>query len=71
MSIGCLFIWLGCVHQVGLGVSCSADRQALGKITPEGIFLEQLETDPSKYMPDVGGETLSVKEVSPALAHLI
>jgi len=48
---------------VGLGVSCSADRQALGKITPEGIFLEQLETDPSKYMPDVGGETLSVKEL--------
>jgi len=48
---------------VGLGVSCSADRQALGKITPEGIFLEQLETDPSKYMPEVTGETLSVKEV--------
>jgi fumarate hydratase class I len=48
---------------VGLGVSCSADRQALGKITPEGIFLEQLETDPSKYMPEVSAENLSVQEV--------
>jgi fumarate hydratase, class I len=33
-------------------VSCSADRQALGKITPEGVFLEQLETDPAQYLPD-------------------
>ncbi len=33
---------------VGLGVSCSADRQALGKITSEGVFLEELERDPSK-----------------------
>jgi fumarate hydratase, class I len=38
---------------VAIAVSCSADRQALGKITPEGIFLEQLETDPVKYMPDI------------------
>lgn len=38
---------------IGLGVSCSADRQALGKITAEGIFLEKLETEPAKYMPDV------------------
>ncbi len=37
---------------VGIAVSCSADRQALGKITREGIFLEQLETDPAKYLPD-------------------
>ncbi len=43
---------------VGIGVSCGADRQALGKITAEGVFLEQLETDPSKYMPDVTGEHL-------------
>ena len=35
-------------------MSCSADRQALGKITPEGVFLEQLETDPAQYMPDAG-----------------
>jgi fumarate hydratase class I len=38
---------------IAVGVSCSADRQALGKITREGVFLEQLETDPAKYLPDV------------------
>lgn len=37
---------------VALAVSCSADRQALGKITAEGVFLEQLETDPAKYLPE-------------------
>ncbi|MCC9310283.1 fumarate hydratase, partial [Kitasatospora sp. RB6PN24] len=37
---------------VAIAVSCSADRQALGKITAEGVFLEQLETDPAKYLPD-------------------
>ena len=43
---------------IGLGVSCSADRQALGKITAEGVFLERLETDPSRYMPDVVDDQL-------------
>jgi fumarate hydratase class I len=43
---------------VGLGVSCSADRQILGKITKEGVFLEQLETNPAKYLPDVTEEDL-------------
>ncbi len=43
---------------VGLGVSCSADRQILGKITKEGVFLEQLETNPAKYLPDVTEEEL-------------
>ncbi|NKB52175.1 MAG: fumarate hydratase [Rhizobiaceae bacterium] len=38
---------------IGLGVSCSADRQAIGKITSEGVFLEALETDPAKYIPDI------------------
>jgi len=38
---------------VGLGVSCSADRQALAKITREGVFLEQLEEHPAQYLPDV------------------
>jgi fumarate hydratase class I len=37
---------------VAIAVSCSADRQALGKITADGVFLEQLETDPAKYLPD-------------------
>eukprot|EP00656_Telonema_subtile_P051361 TRINITY_DN6882_c0_g2_i1.p1 TRINITY_DN6882_c0_g2~~TRINITY_DN6882_c0_g2_i1.p1 ORF type:complete len:596 (-),score=146.23 TRINITY_DN6882_c0_g2_i1:160-1947(-) len=48
---------------VALGVSCSADRQALGKITEDGIFIEQLETDPSKYLPDVSESALSPNEV--------
>ena len=43
---------------VGLGVSCSADRQALAKITREGVFLEQLEENPAKYLPDVTDEEL-------------
>jgi fumarate hydratase class I len=43
---------------VGIGVSCSADRQILGKITREGVFLEQLETNPEKYLPEVSGEEL-------------
>ena len=38
---------------VAMAVSCSADRQALGKITSEGVFLEQLETDPARFMPDI------------------
>jgi fumarate hydratase class I len=44
---------------VALAVSCSADRQALGRITAEGVFLEALETDPAKYLPDVTDEHLS------------
>jgi fumarate hydratase class I len=38
---------------VAIAVSCSADRQALGKITADGVFLEQLETDPAQYLPDL------------------
>jgi fumarate hydratase class I len=43
---------------VGIAVSCSADRQAVGKITRDGVFLEQLEQDPAKYLPDVHDEHL-------------
>ena len=43
---------------VGIGVSCSADRQIKAKITPEGIFLEQLETDPAHYLPETTDEHL-------------
>jgi fumarate hydratase class I len=51
---------------VAIAVSCSADRQALGKITPEGVFLEQLETDPAHYMPDAGvAEDIAGGEVVP------
>ncbi|MCC9626025.1 fumarate hydratase [Thalassospira sp. MA62] len=43
---------------VGIGVSCSADRQILGKITKDGIFIEDLEHDPAKYLPQVTDEHL-------------
>jgi fumarate hydratase class I len=43
---------------IGLGVSCSADRQALGKITKDGVFLEELEHNPAQYLPDVDQEKL-------------
>jgi fumarate hydratase class I len=42
---------------IGLGVSCSADRNIKAKITKEGIFLEALETDPSRYIPDMTAAT--------------
>jgi fumarate hydratase class I len=38
---------------IGLGVSCAADRQALGKITRDGVYLEELEHHPAQYLPDV------------------
>jgi len=44
---------------VGLGVSCSADRQALGRITRDGVFLEALERDPARFLPEVEPENLA------------
>jgi fumarate hydratase class I len=44
---------------VGIGVSCSADRQVLGKITRDGVFLERLETNPARFMPDVEPQEMS------------
>src|ERR1700754_2279890 len=63
---------------IGLGVSCSADRQALGKITKDGVYLEELEHNPAKYLPDVdeaklGGEVVKVdlrKPMKEILAQL-
>ncbi len=43
---------------IGIGVSCSADRQILAKITSEGVFLEQLETDPARFLPEATDDTL-------------
>ncbi len=48
---------------IGIGVSCAADRQALGKITAEGVFLEELESNPAQYLPEpgageIGGEVV-------------
>ncbi len=48
---------------VAIAVSCSADRQALGKITADGVFLEQLETDPAKYMPEPADSHLEDTDV--------
>jgi len=50
---------------IGLGVSCSADRQAMGKITKDGVFLEELEHNPAKYLPEIdtsklGGEVVQI-----------
>ncbi|MEE6268576.1 MULTISPECIES: fumarate hydratase [Streptomyces] len=44
---------------VAIAVSCSADRQAVAKITAEGVFLEQLETDPARFLPDTTDEELT------------
>jgi fumarate hydratase, class I len=49
---------------VGIGVSCSADRQIMAKITPDGVFLEQLETDPAKYLPETTDEHLPDESVA-------
>ena len=43
---------------VGIGVSCAADRQILGKITAQGVFLEQLEANPAQYLPEISSEEL-------------
>jgi fumarate hydratase, class I len=48
---------------VGMGVSCSADRQIMAKVTPEGVFLEQLETDPAKYLPEATDDHLGDESV--------
>jgi fumarate hydratase class I len=48
---------------VAIAVSCSADRQALGKITRDGVFLEQLEQDPARYLPDTTHDDIAGEEV--------
>jgi fumarate hydratase class I len=49
---------------VGIGVSCSADRQIFAKITPEGVFLEQLESEPAKYLPEATATQLGDEAVA-------
>ena len=46
---------------IAIAVSCSADRQALGKITPEGVFIEVLETDPARFLPETTHEHLQTE----------
>jgi len=66
---------------IAIGVSCAADRQAVGHITKDGVFLEQLETNPAQYLPEVnagalGGETVKIdlnrpmKEIRETLSAL-
>jgi fumarate hydratase, class I len=55
---------------IGIGVSCSADRQVKGKITADGVFIEQLETNPAQYLPEVedkslGGEVVQIDLAQP------
>jgi fumarate hydratase, class I len=55
---------------IGIGVSCSADRQILGKITADGIFVEELETNPARFLPEVdeaglGGEVVAIDLARP------
>ncbi|HJR25997.1 MAG TPA: fumarate hydratase [Acidimicrobiales bacterium] len=47
---------------IAVAVSCSADRQALGKITRDGVFLEQLEEDPARFLPEITEEDLAAAE---------
>jgi fumarate hydratase class I len=64
---------------IGLGVSCSADRQALGKITRDGVFLEELEQNPARYLPEfdaaLGGAVVEIdlnrpmREILAQLSH--
>ena len=53
----------GASNPVAIAVSCSADRQALGKITAEGVFLEQLDTDPARFLPETTEDVLGDVEV--------
>ena len=54
---------------VGIGVSCSADRQIRAKVTPDGVFLEQLETDPARFLPEATAEILGDQVVAVQLAR--
>ncbi len=54
----------GASNPVGIAVSCSADRQARAKITSEGLFLERLETDPARFLPEPAVSELSSDVVS-------
>ena len=53
----------GASNPVGLAVSCSADRQARAKITADGVFLEQLETDPARFLPETADDELSAEVI--------
>jgi len=55
---------------VAIAVSCSADRQAIAKITRDGVFLERLETDPARYLPEMTAEDLDDRGANAAAIDL-
>ncbi|MCO8274412.1 fumarate hydratase [Actinoplanes sp. TRM 88003] len=57
---------------VAIAVSCSADRQALAKITPSGVWLERLETDPARFLPevDLGNEPVVKVDLNRPMAEI-
>ena len=54
----------GASNPVGIAVSCSADRQARARITADGLFLERLETDPARFLPETTDEELLAEVVA-------
>src|SRR5208282_2064142 len=54
---------------IGIGVSCAADRQILGKVTADGVFLEELEANPAQFLPDIDEKTLGGEVVHIDLAR--
>lgn len=54
---------------LGIGVSCSADRQIMGRIDKDGIWLEQLETDPARFLPEVETNELSTQTIKVDLSR--
>ena len=60
----------GASAPIGIGVSCAADRQILGKVNAKGVFLEELETNPAKYLPEIdaaklGGDVVQIDLTRP------
>ncbi|CCI52190.1 fumarate hydratase [Nostocoides jenkinsii] len=53
---------------VAIAVSCSADRQCLGKITEDGVFIEQLETEPAHFLPEQTPESLAGDDTTDVVA---
>ena len=49
---------------IGIGVSCAADRQALGRIAADGVYLEELERDPARFLPEIAPDSLTGHAVS-------
>ncbi len=60
----------GASAPVAIAVSCSADRQAVARISPEGVFLEDLERDPARFLPEVRDEHLADARADSGVVHI-